>query len=76
MSEDLKTTRYNDGTPIALVTKYDDWAGLNTPAYCWYNNDSTHKETYGAFYNWSLSIRINYARRIGTFPPMKNGMYS
>ncbi len=52
MSENLKTTRYNDGTAIPVVQKYDDWAALTTPACCWYGNDSTWKELYGALYNW------------------------
>ena len=52
MTENLKTTRYNDGTGIEQVKKYEDWKLLNTPAYCWYNNDSTNKEEYGALYNW------------------------
>jgi uncharacterized protein (TIGR02145 family) len=29
------------------------WAALNTPAYCWYNNDeAANKISYGALYNW------------------------
>ena len=52
LSENLKTTTYNDGTAIPLVKSYDAWAELSTPAYCWYNNDSTNKEVYGALYNW------------------------
>jgi uncharacterized protein (TIGR02145 family) len=52
MAENLKTTRYNDGTPIPNVTGYEDWAALETAAYCWYNNDSTHASKYGALYNW------------------------
>ena len=52
MAENLKTTHYNDGTSIAQVKKYGDWEALSTPAYCWYNNDSTNKEVYGALYNW------------------------
>jgi uncharacterized protein (TIGR02145 family) len=29
------------------------WASLNTPGYCWYNNDSvTYSNPYGALYNW------------------------
>jgi len=28
------------------------WAALNTPAYCWYNNDIYNKNAYGALYNW------------------------
>lgn len=50
--ENLKTTRYNDGTSIPLVTGNTEWINLTTPGYCWYDNDITNKETYGAFYNW------------------------
>jgi uncharacterized protein (TIGR02145 family) len=53
MVENLKTTKYNDGTDIPNVTDATAWAALTTPAYCWYNNDkATNKNTYGALYNW------------------------
>ena len=52
MKENLRTTKYNDGTPIKMITDYDEWAGYTAPAYSWYNNDSTYKETFGALYNW------------------------
>ena len=53
MAENLKTTKYNDGTPIANVTGDNAWMNLSTDAYCWYNNDAaTYKNTYGALYNW------------------------
>ncbi len=53
MVENLKTTKYNDGTAIPLVTDNTAWAALSTSAYCWYNNDATtYKNTYGALYNW------------------------
>lgn len=52
MRENLKTTRYNDGTLIPLVTDSDAWTELNTPAFCWYNNDQANKNVYGALYNW------------------------
>ena len=51
MSENLRTTKYNDGTPIPLVTDKDAWIVLFTPAYCWYNNDTIYKNAYGALYN-------------------------
>ena len=52
MTKNLKTSRFNDGTPIPLVTDGAAWAALTTPAYCWYNNDSvSYKNTYGALYN-------------------------
>ena len=56
MKENLKTTKYNDGASIPLVTLNTDWSALTTPAYCWYNNDAaTYKDTYGALYNWYVT---------------------
>jgi len=53
MVENLKTTRYPDGTAIPNVTDASEWAALTTPSYCWYNNDSvTYADMYGALYNW------------------------
>ena len=49
MAENLKTTTYNDNTDIPLKNGYSSWTVLETPGYCWYNNDSL---TYGAMYNW------------------------
>jgi uncharacterized protein (TIGR02145 family) len=53
MVENLKTTKYNDGINIPLVTDKTNWANLKTPGFCWYdNNDSEYKAAYGALYNW------------------------
>lgn len=52
MVENLKTTRYNDGTDIPFITDNTEWENLNTPGYCWYDNDISHKMPYGALYNW------------------------
>ena len=52
MAENLRTTKLNDGTAIANVTDNSKWATLTTPAYCWYDNQSSNKEVYGALYNW------------------------
>ena len=49
MAENLKTTRYNDGTAIPLVIDLVGWNNLETPGYCWYTNDSV---SYGALYNF------------------------
>jgi uncharacterized protein (TIGR02145 family) len=51
MKENLRTTKYNDCTDIPLVTNDADWNSLTTPAYCWYNEDISNKDTYGALYN-------------------------
>ena len=54
MVENLKTTRFNDGSAIPLVEDSTAWRNLTTPGYCWYDNDSaTYKNSnYGALYNW------------------------
>lgn len=52
MKENLRTTKYNDGTSIPLVTNSTEWASI-TLGYCWYNNDpANYKSTYGALYNF------------------------
>lgn len=51
MAENLRTTKYSDGTDIPLVTDNSEWANLETPAYCWYDNNESYKDTYGALYN-------------------------
>jgi uncharacterized protein (TIGR02145 family)/uncharacterized repeat protein (TIGR02543 family) len=54
MVENLRTTKYNDGTSIPNVTDATTWQGLTTAGYCYYNNttnaDSIKK--FGALYNW------------------------
>jgi uncharacterized protein (TIGR02145 family) len=52
MGLNLKATKYNDGNTIPIVTDGATWAALNSPGYCWYNNDPALKPTYGALYNW------------------------
>jgi hypothetical protein len=34
MKENLRTTRYNNGESIPLVTNFANWADLSTPGYC------------------------------------------
>lgn len=52
MVENLKTTKYNDGTSIPNVTDGTAWSDLTTPAYCFCNNYVANKTTYGTLYNW------------------------
>ena len=56
MAENLKTTRYNDGDLISLVTDDAAWVSrdsvaLTNPSFYWYGNDPSNKNTYGALYN-------------------------
>jgi uncharacterized protein (TIGR02145 family) len=53
MAANLRSTKFNNGSDIPLVTDKAAWSTSSTSAYCWYNNDSeTHKTSYGALYNW------------------------
>ncbi len=54
MAENLRTTKYNDGSPIESPgTNGTAWAGNRNGAYSWHKNDrETYGEKYGALYNW------------------------
>jgi hypothetical protein len=53
MAENLRVTKYNDGSDIQLVMDSDVWTKLVTPAYCWYDSNLMYnKIKYGALYNW------------------------
>jgi uncharacterized protein (TIGR02145 family) len=51
-SENLKTTKYNDGSKIPNVTYGNAWAELKTGAYCNYDNGESNAAIYGRLYNW------------------------
>jgi len=51
MGENLRTTHLNDGMAIPLVTDPESWMDLSSAGYCWYDNDGSNKEIYGALYN-------------------------
>lgn len=50
--ENLKTTKFNDGTPIPNVTDDAGWKGLASPGFCYYENKPENGKKYGALYNW------------------------
>jgi uncharacterized protein (TIGR02145 family) len=53
MAENLRTTKFNDGTAISLVTVSTQWIDSFTPAYCWFDDSETlYGKMYGATYNW------------------------
>ena len=52
LREDLRVTRFNDGSPIPYVTSNAEWGSISTPAHCWYDHDSKYGKDYGALYNF------------------------
>ncbi len=51
MAENLKATRFADNTEIPLVIDKIAWNRLESPAFCWYDNQEAYS-TYGVLYNW------------------------
>lgn len=52
MQENLKTTRYKDGSAIPTNLSNTDWATTLNGAYAIYDNNPTNNTTYGKLYNW------------------------
>jgi uncharacterized protein (TIGR02145 family) len=58
MGENLKTTKYSDGTSIPLVNSENTWGALTTTskAYSWYNDNINSKDIYGTLYTWAAAM--------------------
>jgi uncharacterized protein (TIGR02145 family) len=52
MAENLKTTRFRDGTNIPQIPDSVQWSGGTFPGFCWYANAVAYKDIFGALYNW------------------------
>lgn len=50
--ENLKTTKYNDGSAIPTGLSDVAWAADTIGAFAIYNNDAANNVTYGKLYNW------------------------
>jgi uncharacterized protein (TIGR02145 family) len=55
MAENLKTTSFQDGTPINLITDNTAWSYAGA-AYCWYGNDKATNEDFGILYNYQAVV--------------------
>ncbi|MBN1758057.1 MAG: InlB B-repeat-containing protein [Chitinispirillaceae bacterium] len=61
MMENLKVVRFRNGTSIPNVTFNTNWYQLTSAGYCWYDNNSSYKEPYGALYNSYAALNSNIA---------------
>jgi len=65
MAENLKTTRYNDGTLITNLSDNGTWTTTSSPAMCWLSNNIYYKNVYGGLYNWyAVDITATGGRNI------------
>jgi uncharacterized protein (TIGR02145 family) len=84
MAENLRVSRYSDGTPISYVANEyinqgntNSWSILNNGAYTWYNNDSANFECpYGKLYNGYAAISPNNVCPTGWHVPTGNDWLS
>jgi uncharacterized protein (TIGR02145 family) len=53
MAENLRTTKYNDGTSIKLLPDYDLWETETGGAFCYYMNNADNKIPFGGLYNFA-----------------------
>ncbi len=58
MSENLRASKYTDGTPIPYIADAAGWVANSGAGYAWYNNDPEEAEK-GAFYNWYVTENEN-----------------
>jgi len=71
LAENLKTTKYNNGVSIPLVTDNDQWISTTSAAFCWYgNNQGLVKNDYGALYNW-WAAKLPYLCPVGYRVPAR-----
>ena len=52
MAENLKVSKYSDGTTIPNITGDTEWSSLTTGAFSYYNNVAANNAKYGKLYNW------------------------
>lgn len=52
MAENLRTSRFTDGSEIPMVNDQTTWLNANYGAWCWYDTINTDDVPYGKLYNW------------------------
>ena len=67
-AENLKSTKYNNGVSIPLVTDNTKWASATSAAFSWYDNNPIYKEKYGGLYNW-WAVNVPYLCPVGWHVP-------
>ena len=59
MAENLKVSKYSDGTTIPNITDNTQWQNNTTGAWSYYNNDAANNAKYGKLYNWYAVSKIS-----------------
>jgi uncharacterized protein (TIGR02145 family) len=65
MEENLKTTKYRDGSSITNAPDSATWTNMAVGAYCDYHNDPAEGIKYGHLYNWHAVSDIRNIAPVG-----------
>jgi uncharacterized protein (TIGR02145 family) len=71
MAEDLRTTRYPDGSEILQIRDRQQWATqpYNGKSFCYYNFDTIGDPgVYGALYTWSAAVNGSNTGSLDSIP--------
>jgi uncharacterized protein (TIGR02145 family) len=69
MAENLKVTKYRDGSAIPNVTSNSSWGSLTTGAWCDYSNSTINGSIYGHLYNWYAATDSRNIAPVGWHVP-------
>ncbi|UCD94295.1 MAG: fibrobacter succinogenes major paralogous domain-containing protein, partial [Candidatus Zixiibacteriota bacterium] len=56
LAENLRVTRCRNGHKLPYVSDDTAWSTCPGGAYCWYNDDSTTTQPFGALYNFEAAV--------------------
>jgi uncharacterized protein (TIGR02145 family) len=70
--ENLRSSRYRNGTPIPEITDNESWASTNSGAYSWFNNIDESEKGHGKLYNWEAATCCNICPEGYRLPTLKD----
>lgn len=78
MAENLRTTKYRDGSDIPLVSVNTEWTALTSGGHCNYENTSNCDTiaTFGRLYNWYAATDPRNIAPVGWHVPTRAEYYT
>ena len=76
MAEDLKSTKYNDGSQIHLITSNSQWESNLDGAFSWYNNEPDDSTVYITGMSLIQTMVKTFVRMDGTSLLTESGQIS
>lgn len=71
LTENLKVTKFNDGSVIPFALSNTETINMTTPVVKWYDDDLKKRDQYGAIYNW-YAVNTQKLCPIGWHVPSDN----